>query len=90
MNFDPMPKPTDLFDNPQLAIIVALETTLVAAIRALLAAHTDMLDDVFPRTVREQDVWADRLIFLGGDLVNVLGKYRDAVLEKTLPGAEDF
>ena len=52
-NMDRMPKPTDLMDNPQLAIIVALDTTLVAAMRALLAVHTDLLDASFPRQTSE-------------------------------------
>lgn len=90
MNRDHMPKPTDLMENPQLAILAALESALVAAMRALLAVHTDMLDDRFPRTVRKPDVLADRLIYLGGEVANALSSYRDAVRHEAVNGSEDF
>jgi len=83
-NLDRMPKPTELMDNPQLAIIVALETTLVAAMRALLATHTVLLDGSFPRSTSEEDYWADRIIQLGFDLEKALTKYRALFLESTL------
>ncbi len=90
MNLDRMPRPTDLMDNPQLAVLVALETTLLAGMRALLAVHTDMLDDRFPRTVTKQDLLADRLIYLGGQIVDALSKYRNALSEKDPADSEDF
>jgi len=90
MNRDHMPKPTDLMDNPQLAILAALETALVAAMRSLLAVHTDMLDDRFPRTVREPDLFAERLIYLGSEIVEALSKYRNAVLHEEVTGSDDF
>lgn len=90
MNLDHLPKPTDLMDHPQLAIVVALETTLLAAMRALLAVHTDMLDDTFPRTVTENDLWADRSIILATQLALSLEKYRRTILEEALAGGEDF
>ena len=90
MNLDHMPKPTDLMENPQLAILVALDTTLVAAMRALLAVHTDLLDDSFPRHTSEQDYWADHIIYLGFELEKAVGKYRALFLERTLLGGEAF
>jgi len=90
MNLDRMPKPTDLMENPQLAILVSLETTLIAAMRALLAEHTDLLDDAFPRQVAELDYWADRIIILGCEMEKALGKYLTASLENGVQGGEDF
>ena len=74
-NLDDMPKPTELMDKPQLAILVSLDTTLVAAMRALLSVHTDLLEDEFPRTVTESDYWAERLIDLGSQLEMAMMKY---------------
>ena len=90
MNFDQMPKPTDLMDHPQLAVLVALDSTLVGAMRMLLSVHTDLLDDTFPRTITEADYWADRLIYLGGQLEMALTKYRGVVKEKISTGEADF
>lgn len=78
-NLDSMPTPTDLMDQPQLAVLVALETTLISALRALLAAHPEILDDTFPRTIQEQDHWAERLIYLGSELEETLRKYHRAL-----------
>jgi hypothetical protein len=77
MILDEMPKPTDLMENPQLAPLVVLETALVASMRALLAQHTKLFDDEYPRTMTEADTWADRIIFVGHSLVVALRKYRD-------------
>jgi hypothetical protein len=90
MKLDNMPKPTELMDNPQLAILVSLDTTLVAAMRALLAVHTDILDGTFPRTTTEADYWADRLIHLACQTEKALRKYRAAIDENLSPGNEDF
>lgn len=89
-SLDRMPKPTELMDDPQLAIIVALDTTLVAAMRALLAVHTVLLDDSFPRSISEGDHWADRIIDLGCDLEKALRSYRGLFQERTVPGEEAF
>jgi hypothetical protein len=89
-HLDDMPKPEHLMDEPQLAVIVALETTLVAALRSLLAVHTDLLEDTFPRTIRPPDYWAERIINLGGQLAAALAKYRAALEEKDFPLADDF
>ena len=59
-NLERMPRPQDLMDNPELAVLVALETTLLAALRALLAVHTDLLEDRFPRTTTPSGFWAER------------------------------
>jgi len=82
MNLDRMPKPTDLMDHPQLAVIVSLETTLVAAMRAVLAAHPEIYGEEFPREITEQDFWADRMIYLGCQLQEAIAKYRTAFGEE--------
>ena len=76
MTLDDMPETTDLMDHPQLALVVALETTLVATIRSLLAAHPEIFEEEFPRTITESDFWVDRMIYLGCQLQEALMKYR--------------
>jgi len=88
-NVHELPTPMDLMENPQLAVLVALDTTLVAALRALLAAHEDLIDDVFPREITAADYWAGRLIDLGGQLATTLMKYR-SVLGRGNQEAQSF
>ncbi len=90
MSMDNMPTPTDLMDSPQMAILAALDTTLIAAMRALLAVHTEILDDTFPRNTTELDLWADRLIYQGYQLEKTLARYRAALGARTFPGANTF
>jgi hypothetical protein len=95
MNLDHMPKPPELMDNPQLAIVIALETTLVAAMRSLLAAHPEIYDDEFPRTITESDFWVDRMTYLGCQLQEAIAKYRfyfedQAAETEPTTGNEDF
>jgi hypothetical protein len=89
-DFDDIPKPTDLMDHPQLAVLVALRASLVGAMHMLLSVHTDLLEDTFPRTVTEQDYWAERLIDLGRQLEMALTKYRAVVREEISICQEDF
>lgn len=89
-NLERMPRPQDLMDNPELAVLVALETTLLAALRALLAVHTDLLEDRFPRTTTPSGFWAERLLYLGGHMASALSKYRAALHEKDAPITDDF
>ena len=90
MNLDHMPRPADLMDHPQLAMVVALNTTLLAAMRALLAVHTGLLERPFPRNLTEADYWADRVIYLGGLLAQSLERYRKATLNDPTLDADDF
>ncbi len=76
MTLDDMPETTDLIYHPQMAIVVALETTLVAAMRSLLAAHPEIFEDEFPRTITESDFLVDRITYLGCELQQALMKYR--------------
>jgi hypothetical protein len=76
MTLDDMPETTDLIYHPELAMVVALETTLVAGMRSLLAAHLDIFEEEFPRTITESDFLADRIVYLGCQLQEALMKYR--------------
>jgi hypothetical protein len=76
MTLGDMPETTDLIYHPQLAIVVALEITLVAAMRSLLAAHPEIFEDEFPRTITQADFLVDRIVFLGCQLQEALMKYR--------------
>jgi hypothetical protein len=89
-NLDRMPGPREIMDSPELAVLVALETTLVAALRALLAVHTDLLEDRFPRTITPSGFWAERLIYLGGHMTTAIAKYRAAIDDKAVPTADAF
>ena len=90
MKLDRLPTPTDLMNHPQLAPIVALETTLLVTMRALLAVHDDLLQDAFPRCMTEADYWADRLISLGFEIEKGIEKYRKAILERKFSDGPDF
>lgn len=98
MTLDDMPETTDLMDHPQLAIVVALETTLVAAMRSLLAAHPEIFEEEFPRTINESDFLVDRMVYLGCQLQEALMKYRldyedrlpPAKPSPTIPDKDDF
>jgi hypothetical protein len=84
MTLDDMPETTDLIYHPQLAMVVSLETTLVAGMRSLLAAHPDIFEEEFPRTITESDFLVDRIVYLGCQLQDALMKYR-LDWEDTLP-----
>ena len=83
-----VPKPTELMENPQVAILVALDTTMLMAMRALLAVHTELLDGSFPRDTTATQYWADRLIQLGFGVEEALRKYREALFEERRPSSE--
>ncbi len=85
MTLDDMPKPTDLMEHPQLATVVILETALVATLRLLLAQHTKLLDNEYPRSMTEADTWADRIIIEGHSLAASLRKYRDSIGDEEDP-----
>ena len=82
MNLDDLPHPDDLLEQPQLAILVALDATLLAAVRSLAAVHREIYEGAFPRHTTESDYWADRLIDLGCQLQLALSKYRSSLEEE--------
>ena len=85
MKLDEMPKPIDLMEYPQLATLVVLETALVATLRVLLAQHTKLLDDTYPRSMSEADTWADRIINSGYSLSTALRKYKESIRDEEDP-----
>lgn len=52
------PTPQELADVPELAILAALDATLALALRALVAAHPQLVDPECPHWAR--DVSAER------------------------------
>jgi hypothetical protein len=88
-----LPDPTDLMDYPQLAILAALDTTLNAAICALVAAHPHMgaVDITIPRQEIRLHNMADRVIHHACNLESAVEYYRAAIEEELYPyGKEDF
>lgn len=82
MNIDDLSKPESILERPQLQILVALDVTLLAAIRALAAVHPEIYEGAFPRHTSESDYWADRLIDLGCQLQRALENYRSSLEEE--------
>lgn len=89
MKLDHLPAPEDLMDEPQLSAVVALETTLLCAVRSLLAVHPDLFMDKFPRTIEAKDYWAERVVQIGVHLSHVLGKYSSAIHPDDMPPDDD-
>jgi hypothetical protein len=85
MTIDDMPKPTDLMEYPQLASLIVLEMALAGALRLLLAQHTNLLDNEYPKTMTEADTWADRIILAGHSLAEALWEYRDSIRNEAGP-----
>jgi hypothetical protein len=79
MTIDNLPTLDDLQERPQLSILIALDATLLAAVRSLAAVHRDIYEGAFPRNTTESDYWADRLIDLGCQLQLALTKYRSSL-----------
>jgi hypothetical protein len=90
MNLDDLPKPAEIMERPQLAIVVALDATVLTAVRALAAAHPKIYEGAFPRNTTESDYWADRLIDLGCQLQVALEKYRSSLEEEDNSRPLDF
>ena len=89
MKLDHLPAPEDVMDEPQLSAVVALETTLLCTVRALLAAHPALFPDTFPRTMEERDHWAERVVDLGTQLFRVLEKYIAALYDPVCPAPDE-
>ena len=82
MNLDDLPKPAEITERPQLAIVFALDATVLAAVRALAAAHPEIYEGAFPRNTAASDYWADRLIDLGCQLQVAIERYRSYLEEE--------
>jgi hypothetical protein len=82
-----LPLPPQIIEDPERAILAALEVTLEIAINALFAAHPELSDDHFPRRASEAARWADRLITEAKRLEGALAGYRYAL--SPLDGEQD-
>lgn len=72
-----MPSPAELFDEPQRAILAALDANLVIAVRALKARHPD-LDDHGPSGAHEPlPLLAEAVLACALSLHTVLLSYDD-------------
>ena len=75
-----MPTPDELDYAPELAVLAALDSTLEAAIRALIAAYPDLCQDEIPRCRLEPMISGSRLVNRAMRLQVALTRYREAVL----------
>lgn len=85
MTADPTwPKSKDLARDPALAIISALNATLIIAIRALVAMHPHAHDDARPYWVKPELTPTDRvapdIIVSARQLLDLLESYRNAIV----------
>jgi hypothetical protein len=71
-----LPMPPQIMEDPERAILAALEVTLEIAVNSLLAAYPELCDDDFPLRVSEAARWADRLISEAKKMEGVLAGYR--------------
>jgi len=82
MKFERLPTPSDVAEWPQLAVLLALEATVDATLRALAAAHPEVYENVFPRRIDELDHQAHRLMVLCVDIEAAIGEYRELIREE--------
>ena len=76
MNPHRLPLPPQIMEDPERAILTALEVIFEITVNALLAAHPELCDDDFPRRANEAAHWADRLITEAKKMEGVLAGYR--------------
>lgn len=74
-----LPLPPQIMDDPERAILAALEVTLEIAVNALVAAHPELCDDNFPDRASPAARWADRVINETSKMQEVLAGYRYAL-----------
>jgi len=87
------PQPDDLERDPVLAILAALDATIVIAIRALIAAHPYVNDDERPYWVKPELSPSDRvapdIVMIARRLLDALESYRNAIVLKHRPSPDD-
>jgi len=74
-----LPLSPQIMDDPERAILAALEVTLEIAVNALVAAHPELCDDNFPDGASQAARWADRVISETSKMQEVLAGYRYAL-----------
>lgn len=81
MSPHPPPKPAELAQAPELAILAALDDTLELALRALVAVHPQLGDPEYPAWARQAGpvpAAADRILKASKRLAHALDAYRRA------------
>ena len=85
MSPHPPPKPAELAQAPELAILAALDDTLALALRALVAVHPQLGDPECPAWARQagpvRDA-ADRILTASAPLSHALAAYRRAATRR--------
>lgn len=70
-----LPLVPQIMNDPERAILAALEVTLDIAVNALVAAHPELCDDNFPDRASPAARCADRLITQARKMEEVLARY---------------
>lgn len=82
-----LPTPSQIADDPERAVLAALDITLELAENALIAACPELCDDHFPDGAGEVALCADRLLVLAREVHGALARYQLAQLRARQPGA---
>jgi hypothetical protein len=82
VNQEQIPTIDELSYTPELAALAALDFTIEAATRALLAAHPELCEDQIPRTKLVAVIHGHRLLHMASKTQVALARYRQAVAPK--------
>ena len=77
-----LPKPDDLLERPNLAILFVLEAAASAALRSMAGMHPEIYQGTFPRTITELDYCADHLMDLCSEILMALEEYHSILNEQ--------
>ncbi len=83
-----MPTPKELRYAPELAALAVLDTSIEAAMRALLAAHPELCDDRLQRVGLETVIRGHRLLHLALNLQVALARYRQGTPPERVANAD--
>ncbi len=70
-----LPTPPQIMEDPESAILAALDITLVIAESAVLAAHPELFAEGAPSGACEETLAADRLLGLMREMHGTLASY---------------
>jgi len=76
MKTNRLPSPIQLMDEPERAILAALDVTLEIAENAVLAAHPELYAEEPPTGACEESLAADRLIGLIREMQGTIAAYQ--------------